>query len=93
MKGAEDQYAWSTVNTVGNGPVAMVFANQGQRCRSLLGGLDSTVRMSSDQFCTFSAIFKMASTLARTDVAMKMWLSIVGAAKRDGHDAVSHRHG
>ncbi len=31
--------------------------------------------------------------MARTNVAMKMWLSIVGAAKRDGHDAVSHRHG
>ena len=31
--------------------------------------------------------------MARTDVAMRMWLNIVGAAKRDGHDAVSHRHG
>ncbi len=41
----------------------------------------------------FKSTTEMASTMARTDVAMKMWLSIVGAAKRDGHDAVSHRHG
>ena len=36
---------------------------------------------------------EMAVTVARTDVAMKKWLSIVGAAKRDGRTAVSHQHG
>ena len=41
----------------------------------------------------FKSTTEMASTMARTDVAMKKWLSIVGAAKRDGHDAASHRHG
>ena len=35
---------------------------------------------------------EMASTMARTDVAMKKWLSIVGA-ERSGRTAVSHRHG
>jgi len=35
----------------------------------------------------------MAVTVARTDVAMKKWLSIVGAAKRDGQTTVSHQHG
>ena len=35
---------------------------------------------------------ELAVTMARTDVAMKMWLSIVGA-ERSGQTAVSHRHG
>ena len=30
VKGAEDQYAWSTVNIVGNGPVAMVLTDHGR---------------------------------------------------------------
>ena len=61
-------------------------------CRSPSGELDEAARTSPDQSCISSST-KMASTMARTDVAMKRWLSIVGAAKRDGHDAVSHRHG
>ena len=29
VKDAEDQYAWSTVNIVGNGPVVVIFTDHG----------------------------------------------------------------
>ncbi len=59
-------------------------------------GLDTTVRTSLDhQRVRFASTdeAEMAVTVARTDVAMKKWLSIVGAAKRGGRTAISHQHG
>ena len=61
----------------------------GSRCRSHIGELDETARTSPNQSC-ISGYNRDGPTMARTDVAVRMWLRIVGAAKRDGHDAVSH---
>ncbi len=59
-------------------------------------GLDTTVRTSLDhQRVRFASTdeAEMAVMMVRTDVAMKKWLGIVGAAKRDGQTAVSHQRG
>ncbi len=80
MKGAEDQYAWSTVNIVGNGPAVMVLANLDRGAGILLEDWtrpQGQVRTNP----TPPDTTEMATTMARTAVAMRKWLSIVGAAK------------
>ncbi len=91
MKDVEDHYAWSTVNIVGNGPV-VGFSRTWTEVQETRPRLDPTARKSPDHSAS-PELTELASTLVRTDVAMRRWLHIVGAAKRDGHDAVSHRHG
>ena len=97
MKGAEDQYAWSTVNIVADvEPAVTTLASRKGMQNFGAERPDTTVRTSLDhQRVRFASTdeAEMAVTVARTEVAMKKWLSIVGAAKRDGQTAVSHQHG
>ena len=51
VKGTEDHYARSTINSVGKGIAVKGFREPGQRCRSQIGGSDKTARTSPTQSC------------------------------------------
>mgnify|MGYP003423868864 CR=1 FL=1 len=52
-----------------------------------------TTREDLDQSFRQMETTEMAAMMARVDVAKRKRLGIVGAAKRDGQTAISHRHG
>ena len=77
MKDAEDQYAWSTVNIVGNGPVATVLTDLEQGAGATFGESDDAARTSPNQSCisgyNSDGFHNGATELGREDATTYRW--------------------
>ncbi len=95
VKGAEDHYAWGTIqHAVGEEP-AVWLSRARKEVQSIV--LEDW-RRPQGRVRTFNGCIAstdetaMAAATARIVMAVGMWLRIVGA-ERSGRTAVSHRHG